>query len=66
MQGNNFAHVEDVAVYLGSGTSLVTVIGTGKGNVVDLGTNNSITGMTKVPGAQGQRRKSLMQWAKGH
>lgn len=63
--GNNFSKVSDVAVYLGPGTSNTTVVGTGNGSVVNFGTNNSITSMTKVAGAQGQRIKTLLQMTKG-
>ena len=63
--GNNFTKVNDIAVYLGPGTSNTTVAGTGNGSVVNLGSNNFLTGMTKVAGAQGQRIKTLLQIAKG-
>jgi hypothetical protein len=63
--GNNFTKVSDVAVYLGPGTSNTTVVGTGNGSVVNLGTNNSITDMTKIAGAQGQRIKTLLQMTRG-
>jgi hypothetical protein len=64
--GNNFAHVSDLAVSLGPETSQCTVVGTGGGAIVDLGTGNSITGMKKAAGAQGSRIKSLLRMAKGH
>src|SRR5262249_21667083 len=62
--GNNFAHVTDVAVSLGSGSRHCTVVGTGSGMLVDLGSDNSITGMAKVAKAQGQHIKTFLQIAK--
>lgn len=64
--GNNFAHVSDVAVYLGPSSSNFTVVGSGKDSVLDFGSGNSITGMTKALGARGQRIKTLLQLAKSH
>jgi hypothetical protein len=64
--GNNYSQLDDLAVYLGPKTSNTTVVGTGNGKVLDLGTNNSITGMTKATGPQGQRVRSLLQLVKNH
>jgi hypothetical protein len=63
--GNNFAHVTDIAVSLGIRSSQCTVVGVGSGAVVDLGSDNSITGMKKVGTPQGQRIKTFLQIAKG-
>lgn len=62
--GNNVAGVSDEAVYLGSGTNHCTVVGTGSGLATNDGNNNSITGMSKVAGAQGARIKSFLQLRK--
>lgn len=64
--GNNVSHVTDTAVYLGPESNHCTVVGKGDGLLIDEGTDNSITGMTKGSGAQGQRIKSFLQLIKGH
>ena len=59
--GNNVSNVSDFPVYLGPGSNHCTVVGTGSGLAIDDGSNNSITGMSKVAGAQGPRIKSFLQ-----
>ena len=53
MQGNNVQNVEALAapIWLGEGTSNYIVIGgSNKTNVWDQGTNNTLTGVTKIQG----------------
>lgn len=53
IQGNNVQNVEGLAapIWLGEGTSYYTVIGgSNKTNVWDEGTNNTLTGVTKIKG----------------
>ena len=61
--GNNVSGISDLPMYLGPGTNHCTVVGSG-GLVVDEGSDNSITGMTKGSGAQGQSIKSFLELIK--
>ena len=68
MQGNNVQNVDALAapIWLGEATSYCTVIGgSNKTNVFDQGTNNILTGVTKIQGndlgQESQEAHELMQ-----
>ena len=68
MQGNNVQNIDALAapIWLGEATSYCTVIGgSNKTNVFDQGTNNILTGVTKIQGndlgQESQEAHELMQ-----